>query len=133
MLTQTPARQALILFGHGAREPDWARPLLRIRDAAQLQYPTAAIACAFLEYLAPDLDECADRLIAEGADEVVVLPVFIAQGGHLKRELPEMIERLRARHPGCRITLTTAIGESDIVISAMASHAVATLGRISGA
>lgn len=132
MQNDATGNKALILFGHGAREPDWARPLLRVRDAVQAGNPHAAVACAYLEYLSPTLDDCADALIAAGAEELVVLPVFIAQGGHLKRELPEMIARLRARHLHCKIKLATAIGESDRVIAAMAEHAMETLKRATG-
>ena len=127
MTERASGRKALILFGHGARDPEWARPLARIRDTVATQCPDAQVACAYLEYLSPTLAECAAELVAKGAEELVVLPVFIAQGGHLKRELPELVEHLRRQYPACRISLTEAIGEADRVIAAMAGHASALL------
>jgi sirohydrochlorin cobaltochelatase len=49
-----------------------------------------------------------------------VVPVFLAQGGHVKRDLPEMIAAARARHAAVEIQLMPALGESLLVIAAMA-------------
>jgi len=67
-------------------------------------------------------------LAAEGASRVAVVPIFLAQGGHLKRDLPVLLEEARAAHPGCEITLATAAGEADPVVAAMADNALGCLG-----
>ncbi|MDR0777636.1 MAG: CbiX/SirB N-terminal domain-containing protein [Azonexus sp.] len=115
---------ALILFGHGAREPAWAEPLLRVQAAIREQAPGLPVELAFLEFLAPTLADCAAGLVASGARKVVVLPMFIAQGGHLKRDLPDKLEQLRAAHSGVDFVLAPVVGESAAVIRAMAAVAV---------
>lgn len=79
---------------------------------------------AFLEFLAPTLPECAAELIRQGADKVVILPMFIARGGHLKREVPEMLEALRRVYPDVEFVLQLAVGENAAVIRAMADVAL---------
>ena len=49
--------------------------------------------------------------------------LFLGQGGHLKRDLPILLEQVRAAHPECEITLAAAVGESASVIAAMADYA----------
>ena len=80
--------------------------------------------------LAPELARIAPRelLVAEGFERVVVLPMFIAQGGHLKREVPEMLALLRSTYPKVRFSLSGAIGETEIVIQAMAEAALNSTG-----
>ncbi len=119
---------ALILFGHGAREPAWAEPLCRVQAAVRNQAPGLPVELAFLEFLAPTLADCAAGLVAGGARKVVVLPMFIAQGGHLKRDLPDMLEQLRAVHSGVDFVLAPTVGESAAVIRAMAAVAVQATG-----
>ncbi|MDR1994146.1 CbiX/SirB N-terminal domain-containing protein [Azonexus sp.] len=119
---------ALILFGHGAREPAWAEPLRRVQAAVREQAPGLLAELAFLEFLAPTLADCAAGLVANGARKVVVLPMFIAQGGHLKHDLPDMLEQLRAAHSGVEFVLAPAVGESAAVIRAMAAVAVQAAG-----
>ncbi|MBL8484816.1 MAG: CbiX/SirB N-terminal domain-containing protein, partial [Rhodocyclaceae bacterium] len=75
---------------------------------------------AFLELMQPDLETALLRLIAAGSRSVLVVPMFIAQGGHLKRDLPAQIERLRACHAGITIELAPPAGEAPAVQRAMA-------------
>ena len=57
-----------------------------------------------------------------------MVPVFLAQGGHLKRDLPVLLDEARAAHPGCEVTLATAAGEAEPVVRAMADYAASCLG-----
>lgn len=119
--------KALVLFGHGARDPLWAQPLERIRAAVLRRDPGCRVELAFLEYLAPSLEDCVAALAAAGYRELRILPVFIAQGGHLKSEVPLMIASLQERFPAVKIVLLPVMGEAESVIAAMAEFAGACL------
>ncbi len=121
---------ALILFAHGARDPEWANPLRRVQAAIRQRAAGMAVELAFLEFMAPNLHDCAAALVAGGATKIVVMPMFIAQGGHLKREVPEILERLRSTWPAVQFSLAGAIGENEIVVQAMAAAALAAAGEI---
>lgn len=119
--------QALVLFAHGARDPEWAAPLRRVRQAILSRSPETRVELAFLEFMTPTLDECVAGLVARGVERVQVLPMFIAQGGHLKRDVPVLVDSLRERFPAVGIDLVPAVGETESVIQAMAEAAVALL------
>lgn len=119
---------AIILFGHGARDPEWAGPMRRIRDAVLARAEAPRVELAFLEFMSPTLPEAIATLAAAGARRVAVVPIFLAQGGHLKRDLPVLLDEARRAHPGCEITLATAAGEAGPVIDAMAEYAASCLG-----
>lgn len=112
--------RAFILFAHGARDPEWAGPLHRLADAIRLAQPGTQVLTAFLEFMQPDLPGAVDEAASAGATHVVVVPVFLAQGGHVRRDVPRMLDEARARHAELRIELRGAIGESQAVIDAMA-------------
>jgi len=120
-------KTALVLFAHGARDPEWAAPMRRVQAAIQLRSPEQMVELAFLEFMAPTLPECIAQLIGAGAEKLVILPMFIARGGHLKRELPEMLDALRLSYPGVEFSLQGAVGENEAVIQAMADVALAVL------
>ena len=119
---------AIILFAHGARDPEWANPLRRVQAAIRQQADNIPVELAFLEFMAPTLAECAATLVAAGATNILVVPMFIAQGGHLKRDVPEMLALLRSTHPEVRFSLAGAIGENEIVVQAMAEAALKSAG-----
>ena len=121
---------ALVLFAHGARDPEWANPLRRVQAAIRQRAAGVVVELAFLEFMAPNLHDCAAALVADGATTIVVMPMFIAQGGHLKREVPEMLGQLRSTWPEIQFSLGDAIGENEIVVQAMANAALEAAGKI---
>ena len=119
---------ALILFAHGARDPEWANPMRRVQAAIRQRMTTVPVELAFLEFMAPTLPERAAELIAQGADKIVVMPMFIARGGHLKNETPEMMVIVRSTYKNVEFSLGNAIGEHEMVVQAMAAAALEVAG-----
>lgn len=114
---------AVVLFGHGARDPQWAGPMQRVRERMVAAPDAPRVELAFLELMTPTLGEAIAALAADGIQRIAVVPVFLAQGGHLKRDLPALVAAAVAAHPDCRITLAGAAGEADAVIAAIAAYA----------
>ncbi|MEC5387392.1 CbiX/SirB N-terminal domain-containing protein [Uliginosibacterium sp. H3] len=112
--------RAIVLFAHGARDPEWARPMQRLAESVRAAEPGVPVFTAFLEFMTPDLPGAAEQAVQAGATELIVVPVFLAQGGHVRRDVPVMLARIRERHAGVRIELRDALGESQAVIDAMA-------------
>lgn len=108
---------AVILFAHGAREPEWAQPFESVRD--RLRSAGLTVELAFLEIMSPSLEEAAARLAEKGAETVTIVPLFLAQGGHLKRDLPVMVEKIRKRHARTEFRVTPALGESPEIVAAI--------------
>jgi len=119
--------QGLLLFAHGARDPRWALPFEDIAQRIRDQRPGLALELAFLEFMAPDVLEAGRRLAGAGCNTVEVLPLFLGAGGHVRKDLPELLERLATAHPAVQWRLRAAIGEADAVIAAMAAEALRLL------
>ena len=116
--------KATILLAHGARNPDWAQPILAIRNAMLARQPGARVEAAYLEFIAPQLPETIAGLVADGFLEIVIVPIFMAQSGHTKRDLPALLDAARARHAGLVIEVATPIGEAASVVAAIAAYAL---------
>jgi sirohydrochlorin cobaltochelatase len=118
--------QGLILFAHGARDPRWALPFEAIAARVRLVRPDAMVRLAFLELMTPSLTEAGAQLAAS-CDSVQVLPLFLGAGGHVRKDLPLLVDALRAAHPGTRFELHPPVGELGAVMDAMAAAAGALL------
>jgi sirohydrochlorin cobaltochelatase len=123
-LSSNPAT-AILLFAHGARDPSWAEPFRRIAARIEKQQPGTRVELAFLELMRPDLASAIAGLADEGIGRVTVIPLFLAQGGHLKQDLPRLLDDIRARLPDMRIEATSAIGDSEDLTVAIADWAFA--------
>jgi sirohydrochlorin cobaltochelatase len=119
----TPTSRGVLLFAHGARDPRWAAPFeavaakLRVRDA------TLQVRLAFLEFMTPDLVSAGRELAALGCMRVDVVPLFLGAGGHVRKDIPELLARLKEQAPEVDWRLSSAIGEFETVIDAMAAAA----------
>ena len=113
------------LFGLGARDPRWAelfvRLAARLRGAAS---PAAHVSLAFLELMTPTLGDAVAAQVAAGCSHITVVPVFFGQGGHVRRDLPQLVDACRAAHPGIEIRCATAVGEDDGVLDAIARYCI---------
>lgn len=109
----------IILFAHGARDPHWAEPFHRLVAKLHRIRSDVPVQVAFLEHMEPDLTTAIGRLAAEGVERVTLLPLFMGRGGHLKRDLPNIVARACDAHPGVIVRTTEALGEVDTLLEAI--------------
>ena len=111
---------AIVLFAHGARDPEWADPFIKIRRAVESRKPGVKVELAFLEVMQPSLEEAVTRLAGSGVSRITIFPLFLAQGGHLKRDLPRLIDDIRKHHSRLGIEVAPALGEVDAILDTIA-------------
>ena len=119
--------RGLLLFAHGARDPRWALPFQAVARRVAEREPSLKLRLAFLEFMAPGLVDAGNALAADGCKRIDVVPLFLGAGGHVRKDLPLLLDELRAAHPQVQWELQRAIGEIDSVVDAMALAAAAML------
>ena len=112
---------ALILFAHGSRDPRWAEPFRVVQRKVSVRKPDVTVELAFLELMEPTLPQVVDRLASAGHSRLIIAPLFMAEGAHLRRDLGELMATLRQRHPGVTLELLPAAGEVDGVLDAIST------------
>ncbi len=122
------SRTGILLFAHGARDPNWALPFEAVAERLRARpQPEAGAApevtLAFLEFMSPDIATAGDDLAARGCTQVSVVPLFLGAGGHVRKDLPKLLDELAARHPRVSWRLCPAVGETEILIQGMADAA----------
>jgi sirohydrochlorin cobaltochelatase len=116
-------KAGLLLFAHGARDPNWARPFQAVAERVRALRPDAEVRLAFLELMSPDLTTAGAELAAAGCTAITIVPLFLGAGGHVRKDLPALATALTARHDGLRVEIAPAVGERALVIAALAEAA----------
>ena len=119
--------KAIILFGHGARDSRWREPFDRLAALWQQQHPEIPVELAFLELMQPSLEEAVASLMARGATEIKVVPVFFGQGGHLRNDFPLILSGCQEKYPQIVLSATCAVGEDAAVLQAIIDFGVRAL------
>ncbi len=115
----------IVLFAHGARDPEWARPFEAIRDRIRVRRPEFPVELAFLDFMTPKLADAVEVVAAKGVAAITIFPLFMAPGGHIRNDLPRIVEDLRKLHPGVPIAVQTAVGEVPEILEAIAGWVLA--------
>ena len=116
--------KGILLFGHGAKNPEWAAPFVAIRAAILAHDSSVLVEFGFLELMRPTFDEGVDLLVARGATSIVVVPIFMAAGTHINKDLPQLAAQAMDRHSTLAITLAAPVGAAPAVLAAMADYAL---------
>ena len=116
--------KAIVLFGHGSRDPLWRLPMETVAARLRTMRPDSPVRCAFLELDQPSLPAAAAELVAAGADQVTVVPMFLGTGRHAREDLPALVEALRAQHPQVAFSLQKPVGEDGRVLDLIARIAL---------
>jgi sirohydrochlorin ferrochelatase len=129
-----PADPALLVIGHGSRDPAGVAEYWQFVDLVT-RTTDLAVGGGFIELAEPDLDTAIDKLVADGAEHIVAVPLVLLGAGHLKVDGPAALERGRRRHPGVRFDYARALGIHPFVLDVAADRipraadAVVVVGR----
>jgi sirohydrochlorin cobaltochelatase len=113
--------RAVILFGHGSRDPLWRAPIDAV--AQRVAAKGITVRCAFLELTQPDIQTAVAELVALGAMEIAVVPMFLGTGRHAREDLPRLVDELKGSHPGLQLELRLPVGEDLRVLDLLAGIA----------
>ncbi len=113
-----------ILFAHGSRDPQWSLSMQAVAQQMRAIDPTCQVRCAFLELMPPDLATAAQSCLAEGCDEIVVVPMFLGAGRHVRQDLPALVADLNQKLDGVHIRLQAPVGEDPRVVDMLARVAL---------
>lgn len=116
--------KAIILFGHGSRDPQWREPMDAVANRIRARIAQVQVRCAFLELDTPDLAAAAADVVQAGADSVRVLPMFLGAGRHAREDLPKLLEECRKAHPTVQFEVVPAVGEIPKVLDLIATIAL---------
>jgi sirohydrochlorin cobaltochelatase len=120
----TLSRKAVVLFGHGSRDPAWRGPIEAVAARVVQLQPGLSVLCTYLELDQPDLATGVARLVADGASEITVVPMFLGTGRHARNDLPVLVDTLRQTYAGVTFALQQAVGEDPRVVNLLAAIAL---------
>ena len=91
-----PAQSATILLAHGSTDENWLAPFRKMHDDILQQTQGQRVELAYMELAEPSLKQMIATLVSEGITRIEILPLFFAAGRHLRKDVPAMLEDIKA-------------------------------------
>ncbi|TYS51883.1 sirohydrochlorin chelatase [Bacillus infantis] len=111
--------EAILYIGHGTRSKKGAQEardfLNRIigKSAAPIQE------MSFLELAEPSIGEAYGNCIHRGATSIRVVPIFLLSAGHIKEDIPDVLEKLKNIFPDVPVEMADPFGVQQAIIHAV--------------
>ena len=102
---------AIVLLAHGSSDPNWKSPFVQLTKEASTKGNFSKISLAFFELEKPSLEDVIAQLHSEGEKNIFVFPVLLANGYHLKIDLPQRLKDLREIYPDLTFSTGPALIE----------------------
>ncbi|WP_245688145.1 sirohydrochlorin chelatase [Salimicrobium halophilum] len=116
-------------MSHGSRIEETRDEVERVVKDANSGVNATLHELCYLEIASPSIEEGADKLIADGADRIAVVPMLLFSAGHYYSDIPEEIEILQRRHPRVTFTYGEPLGVQEALIDTLASRLKEHKGR----
>ncbi len=97
----------VILLAHGSSDQRWCETFERLAEPTLRSVENSAI--AYMELAEPSLEAVITESKQHGVGSFTIVPLFLAAGRHLRKDVPAMIDDLEARH-SVSIRLADPIG-----------------------
>ena len=115
-------KTGILLCGHGSRLPAAGQEFAQVARLLGQRMPKYDLEPAFLELSEPAIPDGLDALYRKGNKRILVVPGILFSAGHLKRDIPAIIDAYKAKHPGLRIDLGRELGVDTKMLEAAAAR-----------
>jgi sirohydrochlorin cobaltochelatase len=116
---------AVLLCGHGSRDPDAIREFEAAAAALRQRLAPNDFATGYLEFARPTIQEGLAALAARGARRILAIPGMLFAASHVKNDLPWEMNSFIAENPGIDVRLGRDLGIDPKLLHAAADRIAA--------
>jgi sirohydrochlorin cobaltochelatase len=110
----------LLGVAHGSRNEASQQVVQSLLRAATELRPGLRAQAAYVDNASPSIRVAVQRLVDEGVDDVVVLPLLLTPASHAKTDVAASVQAARAAHPGLRLRYGRPLGPSSVLVETVA-------------
>lgn len=112
----------VILLAHGSKAESWKKPFELLLQRLQGDGKNGNLSLAYMEFTGPTLEDALEQARLDSVENIAVLPLFIAVGTHVGRDVPQRIAAFQSRYPEIEVELLPALGEDAEFIEILAAY-----------
>ena len=111
LMSQThPSHPAVLLIGHGTRRAAGVAEFHNLANQLQQALPDRTCLAGFLELVEPSVPKALETLRQQGFRRIIALPALLMAAGHVKNDIPVMLNAFQAEHPDMQVTFGADLG-----------------------
>jgi sirohydrochlorin ferrochelatase len=110
---------ALVILAHGSRDPRSAATVHALASNLRELRDDLRIETSFLDHCPPSPYQVFEKLIADGVEEAVVVPLFLSGAYHARVDVPAVIDEARSRYPALKVLASDVLGYDESLLDVL--------------
>ena len=109
--------KAVMIVGHGSRSLKSQEEFKKIIEVMEKKLTHTKVYGTNMELAEPQMEDTIDKIVMEnsGLSEIVVVPFFLFEGMHIKKDIPEKLDEFRKKYPDIKITFGRPLGADPAI------------------
>ncbi len=107
----------LVLLAHGSRDARWREPFESLAQTLAAEMESIQVRLAYLELCPPTLAEVVMQWPDDSLVQIRILPLFLAHGAHVRRDIQNQIDALEHRRQQIVLELFPPAGDDPRVFA----------------
>ncbi len=103
----------ILILAHGSKRQETEEILNSLTAKVMEKSGESLVYPAYLQFSGQNLEKGIDYLVAQGATDIKIIPMFLFDGIHVTQDIPEELDGIKAKHPGVRIRMSRHLGDDD--------------------
>jgi sirohydrochlorin cobaltochelatase len=100
----------VIFVAHGSRDPKWRASVEEMLGSLQADLGRDEVRLAYMDHAPPTLADVFAEVVDAGATTARVIPLFLADAGHVERDIRPTVDQLRQRFQHVDVELLPSLG-----------------------
>ncbi len=111
-------KTGVMVCGHGSRDEGAVREFARVAEGLRKLMPDTPVEYGYLEFATPIIRDGLDKLRERGVTRILAVPGMLFAAGHVKNDIPSVLNTYAAKHEGVTIELGKDLGIDPKMIRA---------------
>ena len=103
-------KTAILLMAHGSRISEANGAVREIAALVRKMTGFDIVEVSFREQHPPNIQQGIDACVAQGAEQIILMPYFLYMGAHVQEDLPEEMAQARQRYPRVEFAMGGHLG-----------------------
>lgn len=100
----------VMVCGHGSRHVGAVEEFAAVARGIAERLPDYTVESGFLEFATPIIRDGLDKLLGQGVNRILAVPGMLFAAGHVKNDIPSVLNTYAAAHHGLRIDFGRELG-----------------------
>lgn len=114
--------EAVLYIAHGSRSRAGRDEAVSFIKKYMSRNETKIQEYGFLELASPTIEEAFERCISRGASHIKVIPLLLLTAGHAKKDIPQTLLKLKAKHHRVIVQYGRPIGVHEKMIDVLSER-----------